>query len=55
MSRLNVMCGAKDDLRPLSITPEIENILSQGAEDAVEVGTNRSLLFLIITCSYIAV
>ena len=36
ISRLNV-CGAKDDRRPLSSMPEIENILSQGTEDALAV------------------
>jgi len=33
----SVVCGAKDDRRSLSSMPEIENILSQGTEDALAV------------------
>jgi hypothetical protein len=36
ISRLNVW-GAKEDRRPLSSIPEIENMLSHGTEDALDV------------------
>jgi len=33
----SVVCGTKNDCRPLCSMPEIENTLSQGTEDALAV------------------